>query len=106
MKFGNLDPAKKSYTSLTLQNSWGGAVFYNKVSGLVIIHGNINHTSAAQGSVIATLPSGFRPPNNFFYPVTANITGGGLVNITTAGELQYYSGNLASLIFNITFVAA
>lgn len=106
MKYGNLDPTTKTYASLTLQNSWTGAIRYAKVAGLVIIHSNVSHASAVAGSVIATLPAGFRPPNALSFPATANATGVGVINIFTNGEIQYSSGSLSAIVIAATFLAA
>lgn len=64
-----------AFSNFTLQNSWavnsGGRAAYRKVMDMVQIEMQINGGTATDGTVVATLPVGFRPPFAFSIPVVS-----------------------------------
>lgn len=67
--------AQPAWTNFTLQNSWAvqasRRAAYRKVLGQVQIEVQISGGTATDGTVIATLPVGFRPAFVFSIPVSA-----------------------------------
>ena len=60
--------APTAWTNLTLQNSWTAltACQYRKVNDIVYVRGSMQNGTPAAGTVLATLPSGFRPTATFY----------------------------------------
>lgn len=99
----SLSPTTIRTTALTLQNSWVNfsgttdeAVFW-KTAGMVYLQGIISGGTATNGTTIATLPTGYRPPKNVYLPVltasaappTAPNPAG--VYITSAGDIKTFA---------------
>jgi hypothetical protein len=68
---------------------------YKKVGDLVFLRGLVKRVSGG-GSVIAVLPSGFRPAAQCLFGVyTSNFGGGDRVDIDTSGNITLVSGGVA-----------
>lgn len=67
--------AQLAWTNFTLQNSWtvtaGRRAVYRKILGQVQIEFGVVNGTAADGTVLATLPVGFRPSTQIGLPVVA-----------------------------------
>jgi len=67
--------AVAAYTNFTLQNSWvvasGRRAAYRKISDMISIEMQVSSGTATDGTVIATLPAGFRPPFPIAIPVSS-----------------------------------
>ncbi|MGP2409805.1 hypothetical protein V2A84_09325 [Yersinia sp. 2553 StPb PI] len=63
--FGASQVANTAWINATLQNGWsaasGGRAVYRKVLGIVFIHLNLVPGTATDGTVLFTLPDGYRP---------------------------------------------
>jgi hypothetical protein len=97
-----------SWTNLTLENSWkpyGGAfggtpAFTKDGEGFVHLTGTLNHPTTETFSLVATLPTGFRPPkgtwvavgnsNGSFNPYPMNLY------INEAGQIFVLNGEKAN----------
>lgn len=81
--------------ALPLANSWVSAGFatpsYSRIGNWVAIKGLVGSGTITTGTVIGTLPAGFRPPdsNRFFIVATDNGTTNapGFLNINTSGQI-------------------
>lgn len=96
-----------AWTPATLQNGWvntGGSwpvAAYRKIGDNVQLRGMVQ--SGAVGTVIFTLPVGFRPIGSMQVPV---VTGGGTYGVITLaadGTVTASVGNTASLSFTVLF---
>lgn len=83
----------------TLLNSWVNysaahrpAGFYKDSSGLVRIEGLIKSGTATPGTTIFTLPSGYRPSKDIYFPTASN-GAHGEVTITSAGSVNIVAGS-------------
>ena len=83
-----------------LQNSWTdyGSTFtgagYTKTSaGVVMLKGLIKNGTATQGTVIATLPVGYRPTAKLIFQVTTNSNTSGRIDIETNGNITVHTVN-------------
>lgn len=87
-----------SWTSLSLQNSWVtfGAPYptaaYTKVSGIVWLRGLIKSGTVSDGTLLFTLPAGYRPGNQILRIVLSNDVVA-RVTIESNGEGKIYGGN-------------
>lgn len=87
-----------AFTALTLQNGWslisGYRAVYRKNLGVLQLEMAISGGTATDGTVIATLPAGFRPPFPVAVPV-ASISNSSVVSsritIGTDGTLKIYN---------------
>lgn len=96
-----------SWTKLTLGSGWadytgsGGyltGLFYKREGSTVYVEGMVK--SGAAGSVIATLPEGFRPTGTFFG--LSSVAGAvGMVQINNAGSITHFLGAGAPAYLNI-----
>lgn len=86
-----------AWTGLAYDTGWadlgGGyqAGQYKKVGDLIFLRGVTTRTSGST-TLIATLPSGYRPPAGHIFPVTANGSFG-YVDIGSTGTIVITSGN-------------
>lgn len=68
--------ASTAFANLSLQNSWlvtaGRRAGYRKYLDMVYLEVNIANGVATDGTLIATLPVGFRPLNSFAIPVASS----------------------------------
>lgn len=87
----------------TLGSGWsaGSGCFYKKtVDGQVIVHLFASGSGTdTDGTVLFTLPSGFRPKLQYHTPMVANSSGwgtAGMMYITPAGAVQIYGVSAAS----------
>lgn len=71
--------AQSSWQTWSLQNGWtnyaypyGGTNNYKKVGGIVFLRGLISSGTTATGTLILTLPSGYRPSMNLIFTVPAS----------------------------------
>jgi hypothetical protein len=92
---------QEAWTNLTLVNSWVsyGGVYatpgYRKNNfGEVELRGMIKSGVTTSGTVIATLPVGYRPSFDSAYPVISNNGSDllGHVNVRTTGDITFFSG--------------
>lgn len=81
------------------------AVYSKDQFGKVVVHG-ILVGQMQNGSVIATLPAGFRPIYTFEMPATCDFTAG-RIQVNSAGEIRVISqlSECSSLCFLAVFVA-
>lgn len=81
------------------------AVYSKDQFGKVVVHGNLVG-QMQNGSVIATLPAGFRPIYTFEMPATCDFTDG-RIQVNNAGEIRVISqlSECSSLYFLAVFVA-
>lgn len=101
-----------SWTTLTFQNSWayyGGNLStpqYTKASdGLVTVKGMVSGGTTTAGTIIATLPSGYRPAGEL---LLAGYSNGAYarVDINTSGNILFEAGsNVWFSLDGITFYA-
>lgn len=81
------------WQSLTLANSWlnfgGGyaSARYRKVNGIVYIQGTIKSGTVAPGTLLATLPAGFRPSAHIVAPAFQAATSALSVEVLSTGGL-------------------
>lgn len=72
---GGTGSAATSMANLTLQNSWalaaGGRAAYRKLIDFVYLELRVTSGTATDGTVVATLPAGFRPPSQVIVPVSS-----------------------------------
>jgi len=72
---GGTGSAATAMVSLTLQNSWtvaaGGRAAYRKLVDFVYLELRVTGGTATDGTVIATLPAGFRPFSQVVVPVAS-----------------------------------
>ena len=89
-----------SWTALTLLNSWvnfGGTVsdasYVKYAHGLVELKGVVKDGTAVAGTVIATLPVGFRPAEDRLFAIDTNATTvNGKVVIRSDGDIEFNGG--------------
>ena len=81
------------------------AVYSKDQFGKVVVHGNLVG-QMQNGSVIATLPAGFRPIYTLEMPATCDFTAG-RIQVNSAGEIRVMSqlSECSSLYFLAVFVA-
>lgn len=81
------------------------AVYSKNQFGEVVVHGNLVG-QMQNGSVIATLPAGFRPIYTLEMPATCDFTAG-RIQVNSAGEIRVMSqlSECSSLYFLAVFVA-
>lgn len=81
------------------------AVYSKDQFGRVVVHGNLVG-QMQNGSVIATLPAGFRPIYKLEMPATCDFTAG-RIQVNSAGEIRVMSqlSECSSLYFLAVFVA-
>lgn len=74
--------------------AWSGAEFTKTSAGVVMMRGMIKAGTTTSGTVICTLPSGFRPDNGtlIFFTATAGTTAGRL-DVETDGDILYRVGH-------------
>lgn len=84
----------------TFQNSWGnyatgyaGAKFYKDKENRVQLSGGVANPSPVTGSVIFTLPVGYRPAEHLTYHVDALGGSSARVTIFSTGEVIFNSSN-------------
>lgn len=84
---GNTGVLKDS-TTLAHQNGWSGGDYFKDESGIVHFITQLSGGTLTAGTVIGTLPEGFRPASNIYIP--CGTSGGvGLLKITSgAGEIS------------------
>jgi phage-related tail fiber protein len=72
---GGTGAAPQAYTNFTLQNSWtvtaSRRAAYRKVLDMVHIEMSVGGGTSTDGTTIATLPAGFRPPFQMVFPASA-----------------------------------
>jgi hypothetical protein len=96
----------------TLQNGWenfgleyGLATFYKDKENLVHLSGMIKNGFSGGGSIVFTLPSGYRPGSRLVFPVVLGETMG-IIHITSTGDvIKYGLGNSYLSLSGITFRA-
>lgn len=97
-------PMLDAFASLTTVNSWANTsgtfqtpqYSINRGLNEVIVRGEVG--GGASGSVIATLPAGYRPSKQFTFicPATAG-SADAVVNVQTDGNIQHVSGDTTSI---------
>lgn len=100
-----------NWNTPTLQNSWAdasgyqGARFHKDLLNQVHIQGRIDSGTATAGTVLFTLPAGFRPADVLSFAVHSN-SAIGLVEVQADGDVAIRIGNNTSLDLNgINFLA-
>ena len=97
--------------TISLQNSWvtnsteDTPTYYKDLSGNVVIEGAIKNGTATAGTLLFTLPDGFRPPTGRLKRFNAYSVGGGgaefgRFEIDAAGEVRIEDG--ANTVFNLS----
>jgi len=85
----------------TLLNSWtntGGSwpnMGYRLIDDIIYLRGQIDHAAATAGSVIATLPTGFRPSVDKQIGLIDSASNMRLVELLTTGDVVYQSASVA-----------
>lgn len=94
------DNDKAAWANATYQNSWASygsgypAARYRRFFTNIQLDGLVAHTAAAGGSVIFTLPTGFRPTGRLlFYVHCGEPHVAGRVDILPNGQVQWISGD-------------
>lgn len=104
------DPAAVTdWAALTLQNSWvsfGGAFAtpsYRLINNVVYVKGGVKSGTTTAGTVIATLPSGFRPAES--RKIVTMITGSALgsLDVTSAGAITINVANATYTSLDFSF---
>lgn len=107
--------APAAFTNLVLQNSWivnavGRRAGYRKFQDFVYLEVQITSGTATDGTLLATLPVGFRPPNSFAIPVMSapNVapaigTLGPRVVVETDGSITCQNCSTGGIAFMIPF---
>jgi hypothetical protein len=99
---GKYLPSTVSLTAPTLGNSWvdygsgfDGAGYYKDADGTVYLQGLIKDGTATNGTVLFTLPSGYRPGRRLvFLVVTAGSpVATGRIDVFSNGEVQIVTGS-------------
>lgn len=83
-------------TTLALSNGWtnqGRDLTYDKQGGQVLLTGRIGGGATTIGTVIATLPPGYRPAYDCYFPVACGtgLASVGVVNVTSTGNISVIS---------------
>lgn len=98
-----------AWTAPTLLNSWvnyNGATHqvaqYRKVGDLVYVRGFIKSGTTTAGTVLLTLPVGFRPPMQVNFASSANFAAAGL-NVQSTGDLAIDFGSNVWFAINCQF---
>jgi hypothetical protein len=107
----------KVFTDLTLQNGWTPTPLYTKpgytktADGFVHLRGNAKSGGASSlpdGTLLATLPSGYRPAASGEFVISKSTAGGGaFLGIDTSGNISVYGMSGASYLSleSVTFYA-
>lgn len=89
-----------SYTSLVLQNAWANygsgyatAGYIKTSDSLVMLKGLIASGVATSGTIIATLPLGYRPANNLMFTTETNSNVPSRVDINPDGTIRIQIGS-------------
>ncbi len=88
----------EAWSNLSFGSGWanyGGSyqtARYKKFGDLIFLKGLVARTSGA-GTLIGTLPAGFRPVAQCLFSIVTN-TGAGRVDITTSGQVVWNSGGV------------
>jgi hypothetical protein len=96
---GNMGVLQTGSTSLSPQNSWTAPNFYKNANGVVTFIGTFDAGVTTSGTVIGTIPLGFRPTTTSSFSCTTS-SGLGYVNISastgviTVGSLPSNTGVL------------
>jgi hypothetical protein len=96
---GNMGVLQTGSTSLNPQNSWTASNFYKDANGIVTFIGTFDAGVTTPGTVIGTIPLGFRPTTTSSFSCTTS-SGLGYVNISastgviTVGSLPSNTGVL------------
>jgi hypothetical protein len=94
--------------ALPFSASWGNfgggneGATYSRIGRLVVLQGLVTKSGGtpADGDVIATLPSGFRPTEALMFPVVTGATiTFGRVSVVTSGEIRWRLGSTAETDF-------
>lgn len=101
------------WTALTLSNSWvdfGGSLetaqYRKHLGGIVQLKGTIKDGTITAGTVITTLPAGFRPLKERRFSVSTDLTRGGEARVHSDGTLTIEVGTAAYYsLDHITFQA-
>lgn len=98
--------APTAWTAVSFLNSWanfGGyqGLTYRKVGDMVQVRGTISHPSGGSGTVVANLPSGFRPPANIEMVVKAG-GGTGYLTIAGTGDMTYTNSTDGSALVSVS----
>lgn len=100
-----------TWSSPSLQNSWVnyGTGFptlqYTKDSdGVVTVRGLVKNGTTTTGTIIANLPTGYRPPGRELFVTTSN-DAFGRVDIDASGNIMFESGTGGWVSLNFSFVA-
>lgn len=84
---------------------WGTPVYYRTADGVVHVSGLVEGPSTS-GSVIATLPIGYRPSEHLLF-ATDGHNQHAHINVLPNGDMQLESGSGAHISLNtISFIAA
>jgi len=97
-----------AWTALSLTNGWAnvggwGSAQYRKVGDMVQLRGVVSGGTA--NSSVATLPAGFRPPDQITVPYAVNGSGANYLSLTPTGTIQpFVAGycSLSGIAFSIT----
>lgn len=90
------------WAPMFLQNNWinfnstnrSPATFTKTSSGMIMLKGLVKSGTATSGTVIATLPEGYRPPYNMVFQNAANGSPG-RVDVWSDGTIRYQIGSNA-----------
>lgn len=98
----------------TYENGWvdfgggWGSTFTKTADGLVTVVGAMKSGTLTVDTTVLTLPAGFRPTGNFYFPVATGVgLGFGLGRVLATGQVQVAKDWSADMTcFSITFPAA
>ena len=94
-----------SWITAVLQNGWahgtGGLQYFKDSMGIVNLHGEVKDGTTTSGTIITTLPEGYRPTKIISIPVIrANSTSVTPMNLNTDGTLKVF-GNIEAGTFRV-----
>lgn len=95
------DGADTGWTALTLSNSWanfGGAwetAGYRRIGQVVYVRGLIKSGVTTTGTVITSLPAGFRPAADFMAATAMSTAGVALLDVLSGGNILVRAANNA-----------
>lgn len=91
--------AQEEWNDATLLNSWvdyGGsfpsAGYFKDHTDIVHVRGLVKDGTTSTGTIIFTLPSGYRPANTLIFPTISN-NALGQVRVDSDGDVMIYSGS-------------
>jgi hypothetical protein len=98
-------PTTTAWAAPTLLNSWANfgsghaEAAYRIIDGIVYLRGTISGGTATAGTVLFTLPTGFRPASRLLF-ATISSTALGRVDVLANGDVEIRLGSSTFLVLN------